>query len=329
MWRRAAPIDLAAPGELGRAPRPRQRIGAAQSLAQWISTRVPVVRAQGSNAASVSPLSCGRSSMPASRGSPRPAGRPRPAPRRPRPAAHCRARRGSAAAAAWTTRAAGGSRTAGRSPRDRPRSPARRPRRTSRRPRAAPRAPCRRHRARCPPAPSAPASAAGGRGTPAFWLKVESERNSVQSSRSNVNSGDFGRAGRLAEAPAGSGGFFNPRGAIAGCSARTVQLPDQTALRGMERVAWLAAIGLVGTSPGAGSRPRSRSGPPIPRRAAGAPAPCPGSGPTGRAGSSRTAPSPASPSDAPAPPSRPGTARHRRSAAARRALGRCGAAAWR
>ena len=74
-----------------------------------------------------------------------------------------------------------------------------------------PPAPCRRHRARCRPAPSAPASAGGGRGTPAFWLRVESERNSVQSSRSNVNSGDFVRAGRLAEAAAECGGFFNPR----------------------------------------------------------------------------------------------------------------------
>jgi hypothetical protein len=53
-------------------------------------------------------------------------------------------------------------------------------------------------------------------GTPAFWLRVESERNSVQSSRSNVNSEDSRRPGRLAEAPAESRGFFNPRGAIAG-----------------------------------------------------------------------------------------------------------------
>ena len=34
VWRRATPIDLAAPGELGSAPRPRQRIGAAQSFAE-------------------------------------------------------------------------------------------------------------------------------------------------------------------------------------------------------------------------------------------------------------------------------------------------------
>jgi hypothetical protein len=49
-------------------------------------------------------------------------------------------------------------------------------------------------------------------GTPAFWLRVASERNSVQSSRSNVNSGDFVRSGRLAEAAAESGRIFNPSG---------------------------------------------------------------------------------------------------------------------
>ena len=67
------------------------------------------------------------------RGSPAPAGRPRRAPRRPRPAARCPARRGWVAAAAWTTPVAGGSRTAGRCRQDLLRSPVRRPRRTSRR----------------------------------------------------------------------------------------------------------------------------------------------------------------------------------------------------
>ena len=60
-----------------------------------------------------------------------------------------------------------------------------------------------------------------------------------------------------------------------------------------------------------GSPPRSRSGRPAGRRAAGAPGPCPGSGPRARGDGSRTAPSPASRAPPPAAPSPPGTARRR------------------
>ena len=209
--RRAAAIDLAPPSELGGAPRPRQRIGAAQSFAQMDLDPGAAGAGAGLEGGQRIAVVLRPQLEPAPAGLQRPGGRPRRAPRRPPPAARCRARRGSAAAAAWRTPAAGGSRTAGRCRPVRPRSPVRRPRRTSRRPRAGP-------TRTVPPASSALSASSlstslGSRwtGTPAFWLRVESERNSVQSSRSNVNSGDFGRAGRLAETPARSGGFFNPR----------------------------------------------------------------------------------------------------------------------